>query len=241
MINQTKVIFFLLAGLFSVLFLIFVYYLYAEKFVRNQEEAGYLYKPDLLAPENNPNLNTSTSISTGSVGDKDNQDQSPGFDTEVTKAPKKQVFSISENKYTYPEAQALCKVFDSELATLEQLMDAYRKGADWCSYGWVNGQMAFYPTQKETWEKLQKNTDPDKRKQCGKPGLNGGYFNDPNLRFGVVCYGVKPEPRPHEKIKQALVTDADMELQRMIDGFKEDVDNITILPFNREKWGSCKK
>jgi hypothetical protein len=99
--------------------------------------------------------------------------------------------------------------------------------------------MAFYPTQKATWSKLQKNSTPERRNACGKPGLNGGYFNNPDLRFGVTCYGIKPEPRSHEKVKSNLVSDEDAELQKMIDKFRKDVDNITILPFSREKWGGC--
>ena len=30
--------------------------------------------------------------------------------------------------------------------------------------------------------------------ECGKPGINGGYFSDPTMKFGVNCYGVKPDP-----------------------------------------------
>jgi hypothetical protein len=239
MINQTKVVFFLLAGLFAFLFLVFVYYLYAEKFNANAiMDDDYLntQKPDLLAPEKS-NLNTldvNTLKNTSNTGN-----NSPGIFRKKTSNPEKQVFNISENKYTYPEARALCRAFGSDLATLEQLMEAYRNGADWCNYGWLDGQIALYPTQKQTWENLQKNDNPEKRKSCGNPGLNGGYFDNKDLRFGVSCYGIKPEPRPHEKIKYPLTNDADAELHLMIDKFKQDMDNITVLPFNREKWGAC--
>uniref|UniRef100_A0A6C0E9N8 Link domain-containing protein n=1 Tax=viral metagenome TaxID=1070528 RepID=A0A6C0E9N8_9ZZZZ len=237
MINQTKVIFFLLAGLFAFLFLVFIYYLYAEKFNENavmDNDYLDLQKPDQLAPEKSTQQNTNNNLNT-----KTNTSTNVGIFNKKTGTPEKQVFNISENKYTYPEARALCKAFGADLATLEQLMEAYRKGADWCNYGWLDGQLALYPTQKETWEKLQKNDDPEKRKACGNPGLNGGYFDNKDLRFGVSCYGVKPEPRPHEKIKHPLITDADAELHLMIDKFKQDIDNITVLPFNKDKWGAC--
>lgn len=232
-----QIIFFLLAGLFGTLFLVFVYYLYNEKLVTNQYQGDVpsLQVPlDRLAPEvsasqTNTNV-TGNAAASGSLSPATVQSQ---------ESKKPQVFNISENKYTYQEGKALCKVFDSELATLEQLIGAYREGADWCNYGWVEGQMAFYPTQKETWNKLQKNSTPERRNACGKPGLNGGYFNNPDLRFGVTCYGIKPEPRSHERVKSNLVTDEDAELQKMIDKFRKDVDNITILPFNRDKWGGC--
>jgi len=70
--------------------------------------------------------------------------------------PGKQVFNVSRNVYTYHDAAAVCAALDSELATYDQVQSAYKQGADWCNYGWVQGQMAVYPTQKETYEKLQK-------------------------------------------------------------------------------------
>lgn len=241
MINQTKVIFFLLAGLFAILFLVFIYYLYAEKFDTEAVMDYDLAKPDQLSPEMSSNVtqqNTLKPTSNNSINSIQKTDDIEIFNKKQGPVAK-QVFNIGENKYTYKEAQALCKVFGSDIASLEQLMGAYRKGADWCNYGWVDGQMAFYPTQKETWLKLQKNDTKEKRNACGQPGINGGYFDNENLRFGVTCYGIKPEPRAHEKIKQNLVSDADAELQKMVDKFKEEVDGMTILPFNRDKWGAC--
>jgi hypothetical protein len=243
MINQTKVIFFLLAGLFAFLFLVFLYYLYAEKFNENaimNDDYLDLPKPDPLSPERSLTKNLDTTKNLNNLNTtKNTSNNSLGIFNKKTDTPEKQVFNISENKYTYPEARALCKAFGADLATLEQLMEAYRNGADWCNYGWLDGQLALYPTQKETWEKLQKNDNPEKRKACGNPGLNGGYFDNKELRFGVSCYGTKPEPRPHEKIKHPLVSDADAELLQMIDKFKQDIDNITVLPFNKDKWGAC--
>ena len=241
MINQTKVIFFLLAGLFAILFLVFLYYLYAEKFNTNAVmDSDYTYSPDPLSPESKV-----TEIS----GKKEKSDEeqtkptdnssSMGIYSKKNGPATNQVFNISENKYTYKEAQALCKAFGADIATLEQLMQAYRDGADWCNYGWIKDQLALYPTQPETWKKLQQNSSKESRNACGNPGLNGGYFDNPNLRFGVTCYGIKPEPRGHEKIKRPLVSDADAELQRMVAKFKQELDNTTILPFNRDKWGAC--
>ena len=99
--------------------------------------------------------------------------------------------------------------------------------------------MGISSMQLHYWDKLQENSTPEKRNACGKPGLNGGYFNNPDLRFGVTCYGIKPEPRAHERVKNKLITDADADLQRMIDKFRKEMNNITILPFNRDKWGGC--
>ena len=30
------------------------------------------------------------------------------------------------------------------------------------------------------------------RDKCGKPGINGGSFASPDIKFGANCYGVKP-------------------------------------------------
>ena len=226
--STIQVIFLLLAGLFAVLFVIFIYYLWNEK---QQDDHASLPVPDKLAPErarttSDNEIKSSTSTT-----------------TTTTKEPLKQVFNVSQNRFTYKEAPAVCKALGAELATLEQLADGYRKGADWCNYGWTEGQMAFYPTQKKTWEKLQKNSTPERRNMCGKPQLNGGYFDNPNLRFGVNCYGIKPSPKGRERIKSTFMSDADAELQTMIDRFKKDLDNelITLGPFNHDEWSGCKK
>ena len=150
-----------------------------------------------------------------------------------------QVFNISENVYNYKDAEAACKVFNSELATIEQLIDGYTKGADWCNYGWLKGKLAYYPTQRKTWEKIQKN-DPHKRNICGEPGLNGGDFSDNiNLLFGANCYGIKPQPRDNEKIRNTIVSDSDMRIAQKVRELKENKDSISILPFSEKKWSSC--
>jgi hypothetical protein len=103
-----------------------------------------------------------------------------------------EVFHISDNKFTYDDAPAVCAAYDAQLATLEQILDAYNHGAEWYGYGWSAGGMALYPTQKGTWDALQNEADQKKRTACGRPGVNGGYF-DPSLKFGVNCFGFKPK------------------------------------------------
>ena len=46
-----------------------------------------------------------------------------------------------------------------------------------------------------------------KGEECGKPGINGGDFSDPKMKFGVNCYGVKPEPDENniEKIINSIM------------------------------------
>ena len=88
----------------------------------------------------------------------------------------KQVFNVSDNVFNYDEAKSVCEAYGGDLASLDQMVDAYKNGADWCNYGWSEGQLALFPTQKDTFEKLEKN--PETRGQCGLPGINGGYFEN---------------------------------------------------------------
>ncbi len=227
------IIFFLLAGLFAILFLIFLYYLWNEKSMDNEYQNKVLPVPDKLAPERKRTTDDTEKKT-------DSSDSSDSDSDSVSKT--KQVFNVAENKFTYKEAPAVCKALGAELATLKQLADAYKDGADWCNYGWVEGQMAFYPTQQSTWEKLQKNSTPERRNMCGKPQLNGGHFDNPELRFGVTCYGIKPAPKGKERIKKTFMSDADAELEILVNKFKKDLDNelISLTPFNQESWSGCK-
>lgn len=111
--------------------------------------------------------------------------------------PIPQVFNIANNIYTYDDAQAVCKAFDSRLATYDEIEKAYTGGGEWCNYGWSDNQSIYFPTQKSTWTELQKTTDS--KNACGRPGINGGYIDNPNARFGVNCFGIKPKATESEK------------------------------------------
>ena len=102
-----------------------------------------------------------------------------------------EVFNVSNNLYTYEDAQAVCSAFGAKIANYDQIENAYNNGAEWCSYGWSEDQMAYFPTQKSTWDKLQKK--PKHKNNCGRPGVNGGYIANPYVKFGVNCYGKKPK------------------------------------------------
>ena len=78
----------------------------------------------------------------------DMQVDSKNIQVEEKPITKEEVFHVPGNKYTYKQAQAVCKAFDSELATYSQIEDAYNNGGEWCSYGWSADQMALFPTQK---------------------------------------------------------------------------------------------
>ena len=153
-----------------------------------------------------------------------------------------EVFNISKNKFTYYDAQPLCKSLGAELATYEQVKNAWSKGADWCNYGWVKGQMAIYPTQKDTYDKLQAGPD-DQRMACGTTGINGGYFDNPDMLYGVNCYGSKPSQSAHDeerlmdegKIPKSPET---LKVDQMVNDFKKEAGTLFVKPFNDSKWHS---
>jgi hypothetical protein len=154
--------------------------------------------------------------------------------------PAKDVFTVSKNDFTYYDAAPLCKALGAELATYEQVKDAWQGGADWCNYGWVKGQMAVYPTQKGTYDELQQGP-PEQRAACGRPGVNGGYFDNPELKFGVTCVGKKPAQNQHDvnRITSGAtrpLTASGIEFENKVQRFKEDADTIGLLPFNKERW-----
>ena len=151
---------------------------------------------------------------------------------------KKEVFNVAQNKYAYSDAEPLCKAFGAELATYDQVKSAWNKGADWCNYGWVKGQAAVYPTQKNTWERIQAGPE-EQRDSCGVPGLNGGYFDNPELRFGVNCYGTKPSQSQHDEAKMnqgAPLSPGALELQKKINKFRTEAASVGVMPFNTDKW-----
>ena len=149
-----------------------------------------------------------------------------------------EVFHISDQQFTYDEAPAVCAAYGAELATLEQIMDSFANGAEWCSYGWSAGGMALYPTQRETWERLQGEVDPGKRTRCGRPGVNGGYF-DPNTKFGVNCYGFKPQGN---FTPPAPVPGMDGEKFRgLVNRFKAMMKTFTLDPYSRMEWSAYRE
>ncbi len=155
--------------------------------------------------------------------------------------PRKEVFNVSRNIYKYSDAPAVCAALGAELATYEQMKEAYESGADWCNYGWVKGQMAVYPTQRSTWDKLQSGP-PEYRSACGKVGVNGGYFDNPELAFGVNCYGVKPPKSATDELLESQValppSPAEIEFEKKVQKFRDQMNTINVLPFHKGQWSA---
>lgn len=149
----------------------------------------------------------------------------------------KEVFYVSGNNWTYEEAPAVCSAMGSELASYDQLQEAFMQGAEWCGYGWSQGGMALYPTQQSTWNALQQEPQETKRTACGHPGVNGGYF-DPKLKFGVNCFG--PKPPNHGTTFPAPLPGTDSKaFDAMVARFKRSLNSTLLSPFNRTEWSGA--
>uniref|UniRef100_A0A6C0E294 Link domain-containing protein n=1 Tax=viral metagenome TaxID=1070528 RepID=A0A6C0E294_9ZZZZ len=152
---------------------------------------------------------------------------------------KKQVFNIPGNNYVYPDAKALCTAYGARLASYKEIEDAYNDGAEWCNYGWSDGQMALFPTQQKTYDNLQKIEGHEN--DCGRPGVNGGYMANPSLRFGVNCYGYKPQMTSQEEelmesSPQYPKTVKDLVMEQRVNYWKNRLTEILVSPFNSQSW-----
>ena len=165
--------------------------------------------------------------------------------TEAIKAPvpeiliRKQVFNIPENDYIYPDAKALCSAYGARLATYKEVEDTYKDGGEWCNYGWSDDQMALFPTQQKTYDKLQKITGHEN--DCGRPGVNGGYIANPKVKFGVNCYGYKPRMNSTEEELMATEplypkTLKDIAMENRVNYWKDKLSSILVSPFNHKTW-----
>tara|TARA_Y100000591_G_scaffold333321_1_gene375698 strand:- start:615 stop:1526 length:912 start_codon:yes stop_codon:yes gene_type:complete len=180
---------------------------------------------------NSTNINNNNDISNNDISNN-------GIGNNLTLSGE-QVFNIPGNNYTYEDAKALCKAYDAKLASYHEIYDAYKKGANWCNYGWSKDQMAFFPTQKHVWKKLQKIKGHEH--DCGRIGINGGYIANPNVRFGVNCYGNKPAITSKESKlmnNQTLYPKSleDYEIDKKASEYKKNLKNILVSPFNNNNW-----
>jgi hypothetical protein len=151
----------------------------------------------------------------------------------------KQVFNIPGNTYRYEDAKLLCSAYGARLANYNEIEDAYGKGAEWCNYGWSEDQLALFPTQKSTFKKLQKIKGHEH--DCGRSGINGGYIANPEVKFGVNCYGYKPDMTQEEE--EMMETNSpypqnakDIAMEQRVEFWKTKIDDIIVSPFNNNSW-----
>lgn len=151
----------------------------------------------------------------------------------VVSKPKEEVFNIDQNKFTYDQATAVCAAYGARLASYKEIEDAYDNGASWANYGWSQDGLALFPINYDLWNKVYKKDNVMKV----RPGINGGYFNK-NMKFGVNCYGVKPNPTMKELagITQKAHKPENKKFNDMVARIKNEIDNIRINPFQENTW-----
>ena len=91
-----------------------------------------------------------------------------------------------------------------------------------------------------TYDLLQKGPAAH-RDSCGKVGLNGGYFDNPDLRFGVTCYGMKPDSTTNTLTNSELElppSTEEIEFEKRVQKFRDQLDTTTVNPWNRSLWSS---
>jgi len=168
--------------------------------------------------------------------------------TDTPETPFDEVFNIRNNLYTYDDAKEVCSIYGAKLATYDQIETAYNNGAEWCNYGWSEGQLALFPTQKCTWEALQQKKPSREvaNNACGRPGINGGFIRNPNIRFGVNCYGKKPvatdcdKDRMKANVESKLAeSPTDVKLKEKAELWKKNADKFLVVnSFNKDKWSN---
>ena len=99
--------------------------------------------------------------------------------------------------------------------------------------------MVLYPTQKETYHKLQKIKGHEN--DCGRPGINGGFIKNPHAKFGVNCYGYKPEITQEERdIMNETTpypeTEKDKRFEKLVHQYRKKLPDILVAPFNNTRW-----
>ena len=227
------------SAVFGLLVIIMVYYIFISKNSNNQ-----IYNPKITllnslnsssTPTGNSNPNQTAKANSGPV-----PINSSFLPVQTSSSPLlsnptlNQVFNIKENIYTLDDAGGVCGALGADVATINQLIDAHKSGADWCNVGWTKDGLAAYPIQYATWKNLQDN-EPGKRDICGVPGINL-VRNDPNLLYGVNCFGIKPEPKGNEKVKHVTLNDKQIALNAKIAQFQKNINAIGVAPFNSDSW-----
>lgn len=176
-------------------------------------------------------FNSKTTELDVNVSSKDKDD-----DDECDTSNNGEVFHIPNNKHSYEKARSVCRKYNARLATYSEVEDAYNNGANWCSYGWSEDQLALFPTQLEIYNGLK--LIPGHENDCGRPGVNGGFIDNVHIKFGVNCFGKKPEETEQDKeyMERLKLSYSPAIDQAELDKISKEKDNMLISPFNKDKW-----
>ena len=81
----------------------------------------------------------------------------------------------------------------------------------------------------------------DSKNICGKPGVNGGFFKNDKLKFGVNCYGYKPDADPNKLVNTdnaKIDTRVNVRRRDLLNKYKQmsEEGKLDVRPFSNTKW-----
>ena len=69
---------------------------------------------------------------------------------------------------------------------------------------------------------------------CGRPGINGGFIDNPYIKFGANCYGVKaPQPDGWKEPKYGYAACQDNSENEELEKLR---NSAKLNSFNVKKW-----
>ena len=236
--NNNSSIFVIVISLFIIVFIIIAYFVVS----------GSMFKNSALDPNDNSNSNSNSNSNDNCADNIDTCSNDVSFldeglvnhidnsnNSNNSTISDGEVFHLRDNIYNYHNAKAACRAYNSRLATLKEVIDSYKNGANWCNYGWSHGQLALYPIQTKYWEKLQENNNT--KYQCGDPGVNGGYFHNKHYEIGANCFGRRPL-KSHKSKLIPNYSELPDELDIRAKEYKKLIDDgeIKVSPFSDTSW-----
>jgi hypothetical protein len=149
-----------------------------------------------------------------------------------------EVFHVPNQRFTFEEAKAFCRALGVRMATLNEVKKAYLRGAQWATMGWTDGQLGLYVLQPHYVRR---------HPGAGEIGVNGGFFKNPEVRMGINCFGVKPQPDPSRiEYSYSELDDEVVEVDEngvvVVGGKRADYKQmledgeIVIGPWNENRW-----
>jgi hypothetical protein len=141
-------------------------------------------------------------------------------------ARKPEVYHYDTGIFNIPwtDAEKIAKQNNAQIATLAQIAEAQKNGADWCRWGWTSdGKTLAYPLAVST----------DTESQCPNPHKKGIRPDDgvykytevsPNNTWGLTLYGIKPLESELPKCENVLGAPAKL------------AKVPCIIPFSSKKW-----
>lgn len=214
------------------LWVLLIYIVYINIKGSDDNDVDFSTSVDNLLNKDVAELNIDVSLnSKKNINDDKTQDKPEDMITESTSSG--EVFHIAGNIFTYEDARKTCSSYGARLATYNEIEKAYNNGANWCSYGWSEDQMAYFPTQQKVINELKK--IPGHEHSCGRQGVNGGFIDNPNVKFGANCFGKKPNATQKDKDYMHSVNHTPA-IDKILEDSKELLSKYIIAPFNKDKW-----